>query len=97
MSRRMVIQKTAGAPVATFSWYDGGLTGNASTKTYSASGGSGSGARFTVTRTGPSGSAVITSVTLSVGGDGYKIGDSLTVIESSSPFDTIYITVETIS
>ena len=84
---------TAGI-ITTFTWSDNALTGTGYTRTYNAAGGSGTGARFTVVRSTTLG---ITSVTLSAGGTGYAAGNSLTVTETSSPFDVISITVTAIS
>jgi len=97
MSRRLInIAQTTAAtgPVSTFTWTDNGLNGGSYTRTYTAAGGSGTGARFTVTRQINVG---ITSITLFAGGTGYTVGNTLTIIESSSPFDTITITVTAIS
>lgn len=86
----VAVPSTAAGTITTFTWTDNGLSGPGYTRTYNATGGSGTGARFTVTRSTTLG---ITSVTLNAGGTGYKVGDNLSVTETSSPFDTIAIVV----
>lgn len=99
MARRLIniAISTATGPIATFSWADNGLLGSASTRTYSATGGTGSGASFTVVRSGGGINSPVTNVTLNAAGTGYTVGDFLTVTENVSPNDTIEITVLTIA
>lgn len=96
MSRRAIniaVVASTGGAVNTFTWVDNALTGTGYTRTYNATGGSGTGARFTVTRSQTLG---ITSVTLNAGGTGYVVGNILTVTETSTPFDAIDITVTSV-
>lgn len=99
MSRRLITvsQGNPVGAVATFSYLDSGLTGNTSTRTYTATGGSGSGAQFTVVRSGGGSNSPITSVTLFAGGSGYAVGNSLSINETVNPFDTITITVNSVT
>lgn len=96
MSRRTIniaVVASTGGAVSTFTWVDNGLQGTGYTRIYNATGGSGTGAKFTVTRSTTLG---ITSVTLNAGGTGYVVGNTLTVTETSSPFDVITITVTSV-
>jgi hypothetical protein len=86
--------RVSGGPISTFTWSDNGLSGTGYTRTYNAVGGSGTGARFTVTRSTTLG---ITSVTLFAAGTGYRVNDNLTVTETSTPFDVINITVTAVA
>lgn len=99
MARRLIniAISTATGPIATFSWGDAEASvGPASTRTYSATGGTGSGASFTVVRSGGGSNSPITNVTLNAAGTGYTVGDLLTVTENVSPNAIIEITVLTI-
>ena len=100
MSRRLITvsgQKTG--PINTFTYAESGLGGTTSTtRTYTPTGGTGTGAQFSVARTTKIGSLwYITSVTLVAAGTGYKVNDSLSIIETVSPNDTITITVTAVS
>lgn len=94
MSRRLITVSSQSGPVSTFTWSDNGLSGTGYTRTYTATGGMGTGARFTVTRSTTLG---ITSVTLNTAGTGYTVGDNLTVTETTAPFDGISITVTAVA
>jgi hypothetical protein len=99
VSRRLITVPagSGGSGVLTFTWGSlNGYLGPAGTRTYLAAGGSGSGAQFTVTRSGGGSNSDITSVTVAVGGSGYAVNNILTVTETNAPYDTIEITVLTV-
>jgi len=99
MGRRLITAVTAKTgSVSTFTWGDvDGLTGPARTQTLTATGGTGTGARFNVTRSGGGSNSLITSVTLFAAGSGYTVGDNLTVTETLTPFGNVAITVTAVA
>lgn len=96
MSRRLVNKATTvtGGTILTFTWVSDGTLGTAGTTLATASGGSGSGATFNITRSGVGNNRPVSSVTLVSGGTGYTVGNSL--IASDANGDA-FITVSTVS
>ena len=93
-----------GIPVSTFTWTGGGtITIFVNPITYlgcTATGGTGSGATFSVTRSAGTPAPVaapVTAVSVTAGGSGYTIGDVLTIsgtqIGGTSPANDVTVTV----
>ena len=86
--------------ITTFTWVDDG-NGAATSATFTVafSGGSGTGATFTVARTTKVANQwYITNVTLSNGGSGYTVGNTLTYTDNNaSPVNNITVTVTGVS
>jgi hypothetical protein len=96
VSRRLVnlAATVTGGTILTFTWVSDGNLGTAGTTLVSATGGSGSGATFNITRSGAGNNRPVSSVTLVSGGTGYTVGDSLIASDAASD---VTITVSTVS
>jgi len=97
MSRRLITKQSAASTTGTisaFTWGDDGFgASTSSTYTVTFSGGTGSGAQFTITRTNRIGGMYyVNNVTLSAGGTGYAVNDALTYVMPADG-NTVYVTV----